>query len=141
VAGTDATAAFYNLHRQEVLQKYADLCIGTLENETPEVINMQPGDLSKVPYGEPLWLTTPYKNPYYTESHRKLQKLVRTFVDTHVYPEAQAKEEDGTYISQELVDKMAASRERSLTTSTTLSLPRSFPEPTPEASRTATWPA
>jgi cytochrome b involved in lipid metabolism len=26
VAGTDATSAFYNLHRQEVLQKYESLC-------------------------------------------------------------------------------------------------------------------
>jgi cytochrome b involved in lipid metabolism len=31
VAGQDATEAFYNLHRQEVLQKYSNLCIGTLE--------------------------------------------------------------------------------------------------------------
>lgn len=33
VAGTDATEAFYNLHKQEVLQKYSSLCIGTIEGE------------------------------------------------------------------------------------------------------------
>lgn len=107
IAGTDATTAFYNLHRHEVLQKYANLCIGTVENEVPEVVDPQPGDLSKVPYGEPVWLSPIYKSPYYNESHRRLRKAVREFVDIHVYPEAQEKEIDGTYISQALVDKMA----------------------------------
>ncbi|EEH47518.1 uncharacterized protein PADG_03602 [Paracoccidioides brasiliensis Pb18] len=107
IAGTDATTAFYNLHRHEVLQKYANLCIGTVENEMPEVVDPQPGDLSKVPYGEPIWLSPVYKSPYYNDSHRRLQKALRKFVDTHVYPEAQEKELDGTYISQDLVDKMA----------------------------------
>ena len=108
VAGQDATQAFYNLHRHEVLQKYPDLCIGTIEGEKPEVIEVRAGDLSQVPYGEPLWLTPAFKSPYYKESHRLLQKAVREFVDKEVYPEAQEKELDGTYISQELTDKMAA---------------------------------
>lgn len=108
VAGQDATQAFYNLHRHEVLQKYTDLCIGTIEGEKPEVIDQRPGDLSQVPYGEPLWLTPAFKSPYYKDSHHQLRKAVREFVDRDVYPEAQEKELDGTYISQELVDKMAA---------------------------------
>jgi hypothetical protein len=107
VAGTDATSAFYNLHRHEVLQKYSSLCIGTLEGEKSEVIEPTVGGLSPVPYAEPLWLTPVFKSPYYNESHRKLQKAVREFVDKHVTPEAQEKEADGTYISQQLVDKMA----------------------------------
>jgi alkylation response protein AidB-like acyl-CoA dehydrogenase len=109
VAGTDATAAFYNLHRQEVIQKYKSLCIGTITGEKPEVIEENPGDLSTVPYAEPLWLRPEFKNPYYNESHRKLQKAMRLFVDTYITPEAEAKEADGTYISQELIDKMAES--------------------------------
>ncbi|KAI9710466.1 MAG: hypothetical protein M1820_002602 [Bogoriella megaspora] len=107
IAGTDATSAFYNLHRHEVLQKYSSLCIGTVEGETPEVIDPQPGDLSKVPYAEPLWLVPQFKSSYYGESHRRLQKALRIFVDTYVTPEAQEKERDGTYISQELIDRMA----------------------------------
>lgn len=106
-AGTDATEAFYNLHRHEVLQQYADLCIGTVEGEKSEVIDPQPGDLSQVPYAEPLWLSPQYKSPYYNDSHRKLQKAMRIFVDNEVIPEAHQKEKDGTYISQELIDKMA----------------------------------
>ncbi|RMD41901.1 hypothetical protein DV735_g3251, partial [Chaetothyriales sp. CBS 134920] len=107
VAGQDATAAFYNLHRHEVLQKYDHLRIGTIEGEQPEVVERQPGGLSVVPYGEPLWLTPAFKSPYFNESHRALQRALREFVDRHVYPEAQEKEQDGTYISQNLVDKMA----------------------------------
>jgi alkylation response protein AidB-like acyl-CoA dehydrogenase len=36
-----------------------------------------------------------------------LQKAIRKFTDLYVTPEAQAKEKDGTYISQELIDRMA----------------------------------
>ncbi|KAK8056459.1 hypothetical protein PG993_001686 [Apiospora rasikravindrae] len=107
VAGTDATAAFYNLHRQEVLDKYEDLCIGTVQGEKPSVITMKPGDLSQVPYAEPLWLTPAFKSPYYNDSHRRLQKAMRVFTDTYITPEAQAREADGKYISQELIDRMS----------------------------------
>jgi alkylation response protein AidB-like acyl-CoA dehydrogenase len=108
VAGTDATTAFYNLHRQEVLQKYSELCIGTIEGEKSEVIVPQIGDLSPVPYAEPLWLRPQFKSPYFKESHKKFQKEVRKFIDEHVTPEAQEKEKSGEYISQELIDRMAA---------------------------------
>jgi hypothetical protein len=57
VTGTDATEAFYNLHRQEVLQKYSKLCIGQIEGEQSKVIEQQPGDLSVIPYGELTWFT------------------------------------------------------------------------------------
>ncbi|KAJ5811342.1 hypothetical protein N7474_007643 [Penicillium riverlandense] len=108
VAGQDATTEFYNLHRQEVLEKYReDLCIGTIEGEKPEVIEPTIGALSPVPYAEPLWLRPQFKSPYYKESHRRLQKAVREFTDQYVTPEAQEKERDGTYISQELIDRMA----------------------------------
>ncbi|KAI1140543.1 acyl-CoA dehydrogenase NM domain-like protein [Hypoxylon sp. FL0543] len=107
VAGQDATVAFYNLHRHEVLSKYEDLRIGTLEGEKPQVVTPKPGDLSTVPYAEPLWLTPVYKSPYYNDSHRRLQKAMRIFVDTYITPEAQAREADGKRISQELVDRMS----------------------------------
>src|ERR1700722_8601187 len=81
VAGKDATKDFYNLHRQEVLRKYASLRIGTVAGEKPEVVAMSPGSLSGVPYAEPLWLRPEFRSPYYSESHRKLQKAFRKFVD------------------------------------------------------------
>lgn len=107
VAGQDATQAFYNLHRHEILTKYADLYIGDVEGEKPEVIEQKAGELSQVPYAEPLWLQPQFTSPYFNDSHRALQKAVRKFVDEHVTPEAQEKEKDGTFISQELINKMA----------------------------------
>jgi alkylation response protein AidB-like acyl-CoA dehydrogenase len=107
VAGQDATTAFYNLHRHEVLARYTDLAIGTIEGEKPEVITMQPGDLSQVPYAEPLWLAPQFKSPYYNDSHRRLQRAVREFTDRHLIPEAQECEATGRYISQDMIDRMA----------------------------------
>jgi alkylation response protein AidB-like acyl-CoA dehydrogenase len=103
----DATKDFYNLHKQEVLTKYDSLVIGTIEGEKPEVIVQGPGDLSPVPYAEPLWLRPEFHSPYYNDSHRALQKKVREFVDKYISPEAHEKEADGTYISQQLIDRMA----------------------------------
>jgi alkylation response protein AidB-like acyl-CoA dehydrogenase len=107
IAGTDATTAFFNLHRYEVLKKYSRLCIGDIKGEKSEVREPELGDLSKVPYAEPLWLNPSFRSPYYTESHRRLQNEMRVFVDKDIYPEAQEKEIDGTYISQHLIDKMS----------------------------------
>lgn len=64
-AGKDATDAFYGLHKQEVLDKYARYRIGTIEGEKPQVAPRIPGALSKVPYAEPsAWMG--YKSPYFT---------------------------------------------------------------------------
>jgi alkylation response protein AidB-like acyl-CoA dehydrogenase len=107
VAGQDATTAFYNLHRHEVLSKYADLAIGTVEGEKPQVITPKPGDLSQVPYAEPLWLAPQFKSPYYKDSHRRLQRAMREFVDEHLVKEAQECESTGRYISQEFIEHMS----------------------------------
>jgi len=107
VAGQDATEAFYNLHRQEVLQKYSNLCIGTIAGEKPKVIEQKPGDLSVVPYGEPTWLTPQFKSPYFKDSHRKLQKALRIFTDEELYPLAQECEKTGKHIPQSMIDRMS----------------------------------
>ncbi|EFX02630.1 acyl-dehydrogenase domain containing protein [Grosmannia clavigera kw1407] len=110
VAGTDATTAFYNLHRQEALERYkADLAVGTIVDETPSIVAVPPADLSPVPYAEPLWLSPVFSTPpFYSESHRRLQRAMRAFVTEHVAPEALECERTGTHISQPLIDKMAA---------------------------------
>jgi len=107
VGGTDATDAFYNLHRQEVLQKYSNLCIGIIDGEISKVIEYNPGDLSVIPYGEPTWLTSQFKSPYYKDSHHRLQKAMRVFTDKELYPIAQECEKTGKHIPQELIDSMS----------------------------------
>ncbi|GFZ46231.1 hypothetical protein JCM24511_04478 [Saitozyma sp. JCM 24511] len=109
VAGQDATTVFYGLHRSEVLQKpqYARLRIGQIEGEKPRIIVPQPGSISKVPYGEPTWLTPEFKSPYYKDSHRALQKVMRKFVDEVITPDAHACEESGKRASKEVLEAMA----------------------------------
>ncbi|KZV96657.1 acyl-CoA dehydrogenase NM domain-like protein [Exidia glandulosa HHB12029] len=109
VAGQDATEIFYGLHRHEVLQKpqYARLQIGTVKGELSLIESREPGQISGVPYAEPTWLQKGYYSPYYTDKHREFQLVVRKFIDEVVYEDAQAREEDGKRVSQEVLDKMA----------------------------------
>ena len=68
-AGQDATEAFYGLHRHEVLERpqYKRLQIGVIQGEKSVIYDHIPGQLSKVPYAEPLGLMKEYHSPYYTE--------------------------------------------------------------------------
>ena len=69
IAGQDATEAFFSLHRHEVLLKpqYMRLQIGTLQGESQKIKPLAAGELSKVPYAEPTWLTAGFSSPYYSE--------------------------------------------------------------------------
>lgn len=68
-AGQDATDQFFALHRFEVLLKpqYKRLIIGTIEGEENVLHPPSIGDISKIPYAEPTWLSEGYYSPYYTE--------------------------------------------------------------------------
>ena len=132
-AGGDATEAFFGLHRFDVLEKpqYQRLQIGVIEGEEPIIEGgILRGKISQVPYAEPSWLADGYYSPYFKEvcspilslchmsrsfdtdahaaqSHRKLHKAVREFVDNIIYPDAQERELDGKRPSQSVLDKMA----------------------------------
>lgn len=108
LAGKDATNVFFGLHRHEVLLKpqYARLQIGTIRGQEEVIKPLAAGQLSKVPYAEPTWLTDGYYSPYYTDNHRQFQKAVRTFLMEVVQPEALRCEDNGKKISQEVIDKM-----------------------------------
>ncbi|RPD61123.1 acyl-CoA dehydrogenase NM domain-like protein [Lentinus tigrinus ALCF2SS1-7] len=109
IAGQDATEAFYGLHRHEVLLKpqYQRLQIGVLKDEKSVIYSAIPGQLSSVPYAEPLGLTPGYHSPYYTDSHRNFQRAARKFVDEVVTPDALAREEDGKRPSISVIQQMA----------------------------------
>jgi hypothetical protein len=68
-AGQDATDAFYGLHRHEVLTRpqFARLQVGTIEGESSILYSKISGELSKVPYAEPTWLSDGFYSPYYKE--------------------------------------------------------------------------
>lgn len=69
LAGQDVTEQFYALHRHEVLQRpqYARLQVGIITGEQPAIVSRITGELSKVPYAEPTWLSQGYHSPYYKE--------------------------------------------------------------------------
>ncbi|KAH7063488.1 acyl-CoA dehydrogenase/oxidase [Macrophomina phaseolina] len=48
-----------------------------------------------VPFADPIWHSRS-ASPYYTDSHRKLQREVREYVDTHIAPFAQEWEAQGS---------------------------------------------
>jgi hypothetical protein len=54
-----------------------------------------------------MWLTKGYKSPYFDESHFKLQKFMRQFMDEHIIPEARAAEKTDAQPSDELFKKLA----------------------------------
>ncbi|TFK72901.1 acyl-CoA dehydrogenase NM domain-like protein [Pluteus cervinus] len=109
VAGRDATEAFYSLHRHEVLEKnqYMRFKIGVIQGEEVNIFKRKSGSLSQVPYAEPTWLVPGFHSPYYKESHKRFQVAVRGFVEEVIYPDAQAREEDGNPPSQHVIDEMA----------------------------------
>ncbi|PFH53078.1 hypothetical protein AMATHDRAFT_55449 [Amanita thiersii Skay4041] len=109
IAGQDATEAFFSLHRYEVLEKpqYQRLQVGVIQGEQSVIYSRITGEISKVPYAEPTWLTPGYHSPYFTENHREFQRACRKFFETVVRPDAEAREADGKRPSQEVIDKMA----------------------------------
>ncbi|KAL0077635.1 putative acyl-CoA dehydrogenase [Phycomyces blakesleeanus] len=113
-SGKDATKQFQSFHSPSVLQKFGpELLIGHVgtaedaqlaieeersnEEESEEIergpltVGIPFGDM--VPFGDPMWYQDWY-SPFYNESHRKVRKEVRAFVEkeimpfTHVWDEA-----------------------------------------------------
>ncbi|KAG5647416.1 hypothetical protein DXG03_000487 [Asterophora parasitica] len=107
-AGQDATEAFYGLHRHDIITKpqYARLVVGVVEGEKSVIHSRVVGELSKVPYAEPTWLSDGYYSPYFTENHRKFQKAMRVFIDEVVQPDAMAREADGKPPSKSVIEAM-----------------------------------
>lgn len=55
---------------------------------------MSEPSLNLAPFAEPAWLAT-LASPYYTDSHRRLQKSVRSYLETNVFPFVEEWEENG----------------------------------------------
>ncbi|KAJ8072729.1 hypothetical protein PM082_016288 [Marasmius tenuissimus] len=108
-AGQDATDAFFALHRFEVLAKpqYSRLKIGVIQGEEPQITKPPTGSISEVPFAEPTWLSKGYYSPYYNESHRRVQQAMRKFNEEVVFPDAQAREEDGKRVSKHIFEARA----------------------------------
>ncbi|KAI8819314.1 acyl-CoA dehydrogenase/oxidase [Fimicolochytrium jonesii] len=108
VAGKDATQEFYGLHRQAVLTRLGPKYeIGRIAGHKQKIAMAKPGDISKVPYAEPVaWQG--FYSPYYTESHFKFRAALRKFFDEEILPDAPMKEEAGEAADDETFAKLGA---------------------------------
>ena len=96
VAGKDASDAFYGLHRSSILKekRFERLRVGRVAGYTP------PPTPPPTPYSEPLFIRK--HSPYYNDSHHKLRRDVRAFIDEHIAPTAADDDEFGEDPSMEL---------------------------------------
>ncbi|KAF7168501.1 hypothetical protein CNMCM6106_003668 [Aspergillus hiratsukae] len=60
----------------------------------PIPANNMSSTASNTPFADPLWLNRTY-SPYYTASHRRLQREVREYVDTYIAPFCEEWEQQG----------------------------------------------
>lgn len=105
--GKDATKKFEMFHDDKVLAQYGDkLRIGYLPGHAPasassnsssSASSSDSGDVEpdRMPFAEPNWMTE-FHSPYYTDSHRKWQKMVRAFVNKEIMPHVSEWEESYT---------------------------------------------
>jgi len=85
----------------DVLRKYGPkLLVGTLEGVIP-VFENPPKTISEVPYAMTATLNN-WKSPFYNESHKKFQKVVRNVLNQHLTPSSESWEAVGMPISDKL---------------------------------------
>lgn len=94
VAGTDASKQFDTFHNQAILDKWGPkLYIGDVGTGATESSSQDDNsDFSEgalfgelIPFGDPSWYQG-FHSPYYNESHRRLRKAVREFVEKEIDP-------------------------------------------------------
>ncbi|CAE8712178.1 unnamed protein product [Polarella glacialis] len=77
LAGRDVTTEFYELHRHEVLAKYARLRVGRLDGALAQV--------KRVPFAE-IPTFQGQMSPYYGEWHKRFTEAVQDFVQHELVP-------------------------------------------------------
>ena len=60
---------------------------------------------SKIPFADPSWHTD-LAHPYYKDSHRKLQRFIREYIDSEIMPNAGQWESQG-YVPEEAYQRHA----------------------------------
>lgn len=112
-AGTDATEAFFGMHRTSILAKYQRFIIGHLDTVTvdpsrPRIVDQEKfGLLSEVPHAEPAYLQG-WMSPIFTEEHKTFRLAARAWYDEHVRPVAAREAASNKTPSLEMFQKMGS---------------------------------
>jgi alkylation response protein AidB-like acyl-CoA dehydrogenase/predicted heme/steroid binding protein len=86
LAGRDVTEEFFALHRIDVLSKYKNLKVGRLEGAKETL--PAAGTITTVPFADaPAFQGA--NSPYYKDSHRRLQRDIRRYVQEKLMPVAE----------------------------------------------------
>eukprot|EP01064_Diplonema_japonicum_P004086 TRINITY_DN1268_c4_g1_i1.p1 TRINITY_DN1268_c4_g1~~TRINITY_DN1268_c4_g1_i1.p1 ORF type:complete len:510 (+),score=127.38 TRINITY_DN1268_c4_g1_i1:42-1571(+) len=103
-AGKDASEAFWELHRRDVLDRYQRLVVAKVAGvKLPE----KPQLMSTVPYAEMIALQG-YKSPYFSPSHIEMKKHLRQELTEKYSAECQALDVAGKYPTPELYKRIAS---------------------------------
>jgi len=102
--GMDVSSEFFELHRKDVLVKYTKLRVGRVEGSEEA---LPPSDaISIVPFADPPAFQGG-NSPYYSASHRAMQKSVRKFVAEEFALVATKTDLAGSYPTPEFKKMMA----------------------------------
>lgn len=104
LAGNDVTTEFYELHRHDVLAKYARLRVGRLASAKKAEAGI---GISAIPFAE-LPAFQGQQSPYFGESHRRFAEGCREFVMKELMPIAAERDLRGEYPDEELREKLGA---------------------------------
>jgi len=107
LAGNDVTTEFFELHRHEVLAKYARLKVGRLDTVSQEA-SPAAGALSPVPFAE-IPAFQGQKSPYFKDTHQRFLQAVRAFVQKELVPISASSDLSGEYPERELQEKLGMS--------------------------------
>jgi len=89
MTGKDASQMFHEFHKDSVLEKYENLCIGELISTSNTEVNknsVRKRHERVIPYSEPSWYFNGL-SPFFTKkSHTDFRKAVRKFMESEVLP-------------------------------------------------------
>lgn len=98
-AGHDVSAEFHELHRSDVLRRYAKLRIGRLD--TAQEKSSDEAEILQTPFAE-IPAFQGQNSPYYNDSHKRLLLAVRNVIQAELEPVAESMDLSGEYPDEDI---------------------------------------
>jgi len=103
-AGKDVSTEFHELHRKDVLIKYAKLRIGRLDGAKEQALPPL-GELFATPFAE-IPAFGGQNSPYYNESHKRFLLAVRSIIQKELEPIAESNDLADEYPDEDLMSML-----------------------------------